>query len=240
MDQKGTALKLQTHQILGEDECARAHALVLEMRRFWTPRHETIPSFTLGAASYLDVPRSGVTEYYRGAVRGNILLRRRFDWLYLRLASSLRAVLDGPVGFTGRYALPGFHIYVGDERLKELVPTLHFDLQDRDLDWDDEAVRGNDACVSFTVPIAIPKCGAGLDVWDIRYGDTSDLDEAAVLALVRSLPRHHHAYRLGEMLVHGGDRLHRIANDRLPGEGESRVTLQGHGRLTHGSWELYW
>ena len=47
-------------------------------------------------------------------------------------------------------------------------------------------------------------------------------------------------YALGELFVHDGDHLHRIAADHPMASGERRLTLQGHGARLDGRWWLYW
>jgi hypothetical protein len=210
-------------RMLDAAACTRAHELVTSMRRYWTSRHETLPSFTLGAACYLDVPDHGFDEYYRRLVRGNLLLLRRFGWLYEQLRLTLERELGATVNFTSRYALPGFHLFEGHPELRRLEPKAHVDLQDRDLDWEDGGARLPDTRMSFTVPITVPACGAGLWIWDERQKD-----------------RRYYAYTPGEMLLHSGDRVHQIANEHLPEPGEVRLTMQGHGRKTNDVWVLYW
>ena len=56
---------------LPPEECTRVEESVLGLERYWIRRHEELPSFTLGAACYLDVVRHGTPSYYRLAVRGN-------------------------------------------------------------------------------------------------------------------------------------------------------------------------
>jgi hypothetical protein len=225
--------------LLDAPECALISETVLGMRKFWTQRHPTAPSYTLGAASYLDLSKP-FSEYLRGAIRGNNLLRRRFIWLYERLADTLQTTFGAKATYTARYALPGFHIFEGGKELRDLSARIHFDLQDMDLDWDDGGARPAGARFSFTLPITVPKAGAGLYVWNISYEESQAVDEEGLRTLAETRTREYIDYHAGELVIHSGDQLHQIAEDRMPESGEVRLTLQGHGRLTGGSWILYW
>ena len=49
----------------------------------------------------------------------------------------------------------------------------------------------------------------------------------------------HVPYRVGMAVCHSGHRLHQIAShDFAPGD--ERITLQGHGIMRKGVWQLYW
>lgn len=227
------------HPFLPAEDCPPIAQAVHDAARFWTRRHPTAPSFTLGAACYLDVPEHGIEEYYRRAVRGNVLLQRRFRPLYAQLLTRIVAILGAPAVYSNRYALPGFHVFVASPEIRALEPKVHFDLQDLDLEWEDGGARRPDERISFTLPVQLPKCGGGLWVWDIEHEDVRDqatIDVAALATHERTLVQ----YQVGELVVHSGDRLHQIENARQAEPGEVRMTLQGHARKTRGTWILYW
>lgn len=222
---------------LTEAQCDEITAKVAELERFWVRRHPELPSFTLGGAAYLDVPEGGVPRYLVAKSRGNKILARHFGWLHELLAELMTELLDGPVFITPRFALPGFHIYGHHPSLAELSPRVHWDLQDTRLPaWENEPRPAGERC-SFTLPISIPEGGAGVDIWDISSADVSYAE--AVAQAQEEAPRYF-AYTQGELFVHTGDLLHKIASVCLPKPGELRLTLQGHGRKSDRGWELYW
>jgi hypothetical protein len=226
--------------LLDPGECAAALEVVKAHRAAWTPRHDVLPSFTLGAAAYLDVPRHGVPVYIVRSVRNNKVLRRDLPWLYARLCDALAELLGAPAQVTRRFAVPGFHVFEHHPEMAALQPRLHFDLQAYHLDFDPAAARDPARRFSFTVAVAMPADGAGLHTWPIMHGDVADTSDAGLAAAASQTTSTYHPYVLGELFVHDGSHLHRIAADRQVRPGESRVTFQGHGILQDGAWQLYW
>lgn len=206
----------------------------------WAQRHPVLPTFTLGAAAYLDVPASGLASYRIRAARTNPVLRTHFGAALDELVDALADVLGGPTRWAPRRALPGFHVFLFHPQLTAVAPSLHFDLQHHLLAWP-EAVAASDAdrC-SFTVLIESGRRGAGLRTWPLTHAEHDGLDEAELLQRVRDRPPTAHRYELGELFVHPGSLLHQI--DPTPGldEGEARTTLQGHAVRLDGEWCVYW
>ncbi len=224
-------VKPTAHRFLDADDCTRARAAVDALKRYWIPRHPELPSFTLGAAAYLDIPTDGVRQYYTRATRARRALHREFGWLYERLVAAVEAALGSPAAITNVYAPPGFHLFQHHDRLGDLQPKLHYDLQHEHLDWNTSPNADPSRRFSFTVPIAIPAAGAGLYTWPILHGEDRRPTEADAT---------YHPYALGDLFVHDGAHLHQIAADRPLNPGEERVTFQGHGVLDDGVWQLYW
>ena len=207
------------------------------LERFWTRRHPDLPSFTLGAAAYLDIPAGGMPQYLRTKMPGNKILASHFGALHERMIDALTQTLGEPVHLTDRFALPGFHIYGHDPNMVGLKPVIHWDLQDTRLpDWEGKDRTSNEV-LSFTLPIRVPTTGAGIKIWKIHFGQF-DYEEA-LLEAKRNEPELH-SYAVGELFIHGGDLLHQISTETLPGPNEVRLTLQGHGRRGSSGWELYW
>ncbi|MCA9549755.1 MAG: hypothetical protein KC933_06945 [Myxococcales bacterium] len=231
---------LARRPLLDPTECAATMELVLAHRKLWTPRHDSLPSFTLGAAAYLDVPRHGIHTYIMRAVRNNKILRRELEWLFRRLTEAMAALLEAPVEVTPRFAVPGFHIFEYHLDLGQLQPRLHFDLQAFHLDFPTAAAADPARRLSFTVAVAMPADGAGLHTWPIKHGEVQDTSDSGLAAAAAKTTSTYHPYALGELFVHDGSHLHQIAADRRGVPGESRVTFQGHGLEVDGVWQLYW
>ena len=76
--------QLERERLLDTQQCERVVEEILALRAHWTARDESVPFFTLGAASYLDA-RQSESAYRRQAVELNPLLRERFGWLLERV-----------------------------------------------------------------------------------------------------------------------------------------------------------
>jgi hypothetical protein len=179
--------------------------------------------FTLGAASYIDAVRDKA-GYRQLAEEINPVLEAEFGWLYERLAGSLEAELGAPVRMRDGAARPGFHIFLRHEAFRFSLGAVHRDLQFKHLDWSDFGTVDFEHPISFTLSIALPKSGAGLNRW---LSSTADAPT-------------YHPYTAGSMVVHSGFDVHQIAPASELVEGDRRITLQGHGVLADGAWCLYW
>jgi len=208
--------------VLEPHECGVWCEQVLALRAQWTPRHPSLPFFTLGLAAYLDFARRGnpPATYRSPALRShyNALLSRHFGGLL----EACRAALAVHTGLATRFApdrasLPGFHIHLPHPVFAGEVASVHRDLQFRDVFPDVPATR--DDVLTFTVPIALP-AGSGINFW-------SGTEK-------RFLP-----YHLGRMLVHDGLSTHQAVlhpqNRDTP-----RIMLQGHGLRHADALVLYW
>ena len=208
--------KLREIAVLHADSCANLAEKVLNMGRYWINRNGF---YTLGAATYQDDPLA----YPAVANMSNPILFEAFSRLYREVLGYLSDALDTqvqlPTGGAG-IALPGFHIF--DHQTADMVGHPHIDepytrVDLSAYDWDKP--------FSFTLPICLPACGGGLDVWWNFTGE--DIDNFIGHSL---LPKpEYEEYKLGHLYLHDGLTPHRIANPAPIQEGEFRITLQGHG-----------
>jgi len=227
--------------MLDSAQCSAVVADILALRERWISR-SPCEFYTLGTASYLD---DGV-EYDTRASQLNPILDARFAWLYELLLGALRTTLDAPVYLADQKARPGFHVWgvpgipTGPEDA-----SLHFDLQYRRLRWPADAVLDVEHSVSFTLPLRLPRHGGGLAVWDTtqervdafyrRTQFAGSVHDIAVLFEERFEP-----YACGELVLHSGHVLHRIASVAEVYPDDLRICLQGHGLRYGGAWQLYW
>ena len=208
--------------VLESHDCRTWQDQVLALRAQWTPRHPSLPVFTLGLAAYLDFARRGSppAPYRSPALRShyNALLSRHFGGLL----EACRAALSAHTGLVARFApdrasLPGFHIHLPHPVFAGEVASVHRDLQFRDVFPEVAATRAD--VLTFTVPIALPP-GSGINFW--------------AAAEKRFQP-----YHLGRMLVHDGLATHQAVlhpeNRDTP-----RIMLQGHGLRHADALVLYW
>ena len=216
------------------------------MQEHWLPRGRSDRLFcTLGAASYLDCGeyKDPKDTYQQKAARLNPLLEENFDWLYQRVQQRLETLLNAPVSYKQDAALPGFHLW-----LSEAIPTrdlvsMHCDLQYQHLSWPDSAPLDFSKTLSFTLPIQLPKTGGGLDLADFNHLEflqmlpTHKIDWQLI---PRFRNRHIHPYQIGQLVMHSGYTMHRVAPTSRAMPDDKRVTLQGHAVLVDGGWQLYW
>lgn len=227
-------------------ETAGLHRQVLRRRRDWIPRGTTgITEFhTLGVATYLDFCCSDdpETDYLGRAPTANRVLARSFAGLYRRLRDALQRHLGEPVRYTRRFALPGFHIFLGQAIDRAAGAPVHFDQQYQYLPW--EADLDPVPPLSFTLPVALPAAGGGLDLWHMT---PDDVTRAVALGIEPDLDRLKerrfripHPYRAGSLALHSGLMLHRIGTAPVIRDDDERITLQGHAVRIRGTWVLHW
>jgi len=223
--------------VLTASECDRVRDAVQGVRADWISRSLEVPFYTLGAASYLDARNyAGYQELLK---RQNPMLRENFSWLYERLEAHLSEELGAPASCTTRLALPGFNIFLYSKVFEKPMASVHIDTQYLFHDW-----TGRDADlanpVSFTVSITLPHTGGGLNTWDICQSEMKARSTEKFGDVLRGRPIAYHAYKRGCMAVHSGHLLHQAAPGRDLAPGDERITVQGHGVLAGGVWELYW
>merc|ERR1719291_362290 len=91
--------------------------------------------------------------------------------------------------------------------------------------------------VSYTLPLIIPKAGAGLRVWQQPETDmTVDMWLAAFMTGKTSWE--YVPYQEGVLAMHSGQEYHSIAEDTVHAtrHDELRMTMQGHGVFCDGEW----
>lgn len=227
------------HRMLDATTCTAAADAVLALRAHWIRRVQGAEFYTLGAASYLD---SG--EQYRArAAELNPILGAHFGPLHASLARALTEVLVAPVEVALGKAVPGFHIWGVPGIPTSPVASLHFDLQYERLEWPADTQLAH--TISFTLPLRLPRAGGGLTMWDTTkprvdafYRDarfTGTLHDLTIL-----MPEHFEPYNCGELVVHSGLELHRIAPVASVEPDDLRITLQGHGVRAGERWVIYW
>ena len=232
--------------VLSSAECERVRQAIHALRSNWIVRGSANHSFyTVGAASYIDAaPSTAPPRYSEILAETNPVLREHFHWLYARLMNELSAHLQATVRTAEELALPGFHVWQG-----LTVPTssvsIHFDLQYMSIPWSDVGRSDRNRPLSFTLPIALPRGGGGLNTWDLTYEEQTANFRATrkyrpVEEMAKLRTRTFHPYTLGVLALHSGHRLHQIAAVDRAYPDDERITLQGHGLFCDGAWTIYW
>ncbi|HEV7880857.1 hypothetical protein [Bradyrhizobium sp.] len=230
--------------MLRESECASILEQINGLRHRWITRNPN-RFYSLGRATYLDT--MGI-EPAKGAFQcrlksDNYLLQISFKSLYLVLGELLQGVLGGKVEITREFAVPGFHIFLGEASAGAGMASPHFDMQYRLLKWAEEKDEAEP--ISFTLPIRLPRAGGGLDVWKDTPADMEGRYRRGEMASIHQYaeklgPRHFHRYSLGHLTVHLDRVLHRVGSVAGVQPDDARITLQGHGRKLDGVWHIYW
>jgi hypothetical protein len=216
------------------------------LRKHWIPRGTTgvTEFYSLGTAAYLDFccSENPIEDYVKGSPRANKPLKKALGAMYERVRAGIEAEIGEPVRLTDRFALPGFHIFLGQAIYRASGAPVHFDQQYQYLPWG----RKLDGVppLSFTMPIALPKAGGGLDTWNVtpddvtrmvQLGQEPDLDKVKETKF-----KSHHPYKLGTLSLHSGLLLHRLGRVDKIRDDDERITLQGHGVRINGTWILHW
>lgn len=224
--------------VLTDQECREIRARIMELRPEWLQRNPYVPFYTLGAASYMDAARSPAA-YQELARKYNPVLEENFAALYRAVAGKLSEQLQAPVDYARHLALPGFHIYLSSKVFEKPVASIHCDSQYSLHDW-----SGMDADlsrpISFTLSIALPKNGGGLNTWNLTFPELAGLSQQEITELTRRRDQSYHPYRTGHLALHSGHIMHQAAPGRDVQPEDERITLQGHGIRAAGVWRLYW
>lgn len=209
----------------------------MNLRPQWILRNIWAPFYTLGAASYIDAA-AGSSKYAEFAAEFSPVLRDNFGWLYERVCGVLASALGAPVTLSDKLAPPGFHIYLSSKLFEKPIASIHCDSQYSLHEWDDPDADFTRP-MSFTLPVALPRNGGGLNVWDLTYEELAAAG-GDMSALLGSRARTCHSYRKGFMALHSGHVMHQAAPGVDVQPDDERITLQGHGIFANGAWRLYW
>jgi len=230
---------LSNAPILSDSECDVVRRQIFALRESWTQRHPDVPFYTLGTASYLDANGGHYPEYLQKKERSNPVLIEHFRWLYDRVAELASAELGGPAHYDDRLARPGFHVYLANPAFGQPVAKIHCDLQYQSIDWSGFAVAKNELHVSFTISIALPASGGGLNYWNVDHTEARSDPNSAKQKFDRNKPLYH-PYAKGSMLIHSGQMIHQASIMKDVRPSDERITMQGHGIRLDESWLLYW
>ena len=210
----------------------------------WEQRNMDLPFFTLGAASYLDSSRVSNKRYYNKLERLNPILWANFEWLYDLVLGGLKQITGKACQLADGQALPGFHIFLAHQQFLEPVASMHIDLQHQTLLWPEgQQIDLKQNTLSFTLALALPESGAGLNTWPESHKDLMAMPFWSTLlgsAEIQSKCRYIE-YQPGQMVIHSGQLLHQIAPLREYNPLDRRMTLQGHAVLCDkNTYLIYW
>lgn len=225
-------------ELLTKEETKEVYQTVHELKENWIQRHPILPFYTLGLASYIDVPQDK-QGYYKGAKHHNSILRDRFGWLYERLTDILAEYLQAPITYPENLALPGFHIFLSHPAFIHPVSSIHFD-KSYMFHWQPSKEVDFNNPISFTLTINLPKHGGGLYVWDMQYEEAKGLSNLELEKLANQRNKSFHLYKVGSLVLHSGHAVHQIAPAINLQPEDERITLQGHGVRYQNCWQIHW
>ena len=211
--------------VFDADQCLEIAATVKELSAYHVNRGNF---WTLGAATYQD----DVLAYPAIANAFNPIISAYFGKYFNYVKDALHIAFDTEIGmFAKDVGLPSFHIF--NHEVGATKGHIHTDEPYERIDL--SAFKW-DAPFSFTIAVELPKNGGGIDFWWNHSGE-----ELERLNALGSIPEPSYLpYQLGKMYLHSGKHPHRIANpEPHMGEGEWRITLQGHGITTDDSIAIY-
>lgn len=217
------AAEVHLATVLTGEEAARCAATVLdpppEVRAAcWS---EAPDLTTIGEPVYRNRERP---EYYEERARAtNRLLYGRYRDLYDRVAALFEDRYGEPVAFVDRLAIPGFHLMRYAEPGTYQGGGWHLDELARQVPYFVEHAGEVTGILNFTLPLAVPSGGTGMDLVDDRTGEEL-----------------HIPYEPGVMLFNEQEVRHRIGCSTSLVPGECRLTLQGHGVRFRGRVLLFW
>jgi len=231
--------KTSSLSVLTLSECREIRSLVYALKECWLKRNPFVPFYTLGAASYIDAAKNQ-QDYYRKAQQYNPILRDRLEWLYKRLAETLAQFLKAPTSYQHSLALPGFHVYLACKLFEQPIASIHCDLQYKLVNWESPEQTDFTKPISFTLAISLPKFGGGLNIWELRHQEIVGIPRSEIQQVIKSRAKRFYPYQVGQLIIHSGHTIHQAAPAKNIQPDDERITLQGHGIFSQGSWQLYW
>lgn len=218
-------MKIHTYDSspLFADMCPSVAERVMDLQDFWINRGGF---YTLGAATYQDCPLA----YPAIANAFNPIIEQYFSSLLRVLQSVLSRMHCRNVVRLNGVGLPSFHIFTPEAN--GMVGSPHVDEPYKRVRWPSEISNP----FSFTLPVMLPACGGGMNVWP----DCTEAQIDHFAACGELPPAEYFPYEVGKLYTHSGETPHQIASTGDLAEGEARITLQGHGvTLASGEMVLY-
>jgi len=186
---------------------------VIKLKTLWERRHNDFIFYTLGPCAYMD----GIKPEYQINIKVvNPMLKAEFSDMYEKVAGYLSSILNEPITLSDELAHPSFHILESNEYAFYNGGKWHIDVPQMAVGHADKEQ------ITFTLPIKLPTGGAGIDYTEDNR-------------TIQYLP-----YKEGEIIVHSGLTMHRIAPLKTCVPGELRITLQGHVIRINGKLNMFW
>ena len=235
-------------KIFSKKECKEIVNTLVKKQDKWENRSPSGNFFmSYGALTYLDATkgvandpeydkfrntdRSTPNIYEKKAKYFNDIMIKDFAWMYDKIKAYYEERFEKPITF--KHALPGFHIFQTAEQLNhdyvKNLATIHIDQPQTSHKWKNGMLSAS----SFTIAVDLPKCGAGLNVWQdesvfnninsVFFYEMSKENQLAIIKNAEYFP-----YKLGYIYEQSGLTRHQITCHGDVMKGERRITVQGH------------
>jgi hypothetical protein len=244
-----SSLHITEHSFLDQNECEAIISLLNEHPQLAIDRNpKQLETFiTYGRAAYLDVclPQAEPDRNYFSIVaQSNQLLQILLEDFYEKLRVMIEELLGDPVKYEPNLlSLPGIHIFRGSGIHSAGASGVHFDVQYQKLKFP-APLDVNIPPISFTIPLINPSNGTGLQVHDVSYEDYERAYRRGYIntfdQLVQRRTSAYYPYTIGRLFLHRGLVAHCITSPDPISHSDERITIQGHGVRSEGTWILYW
>jgi hypothetical protein len=242
-----------TQKILNAHHIESALLEVDQLSPYWIRRApQPLESFTLGAATYLDLtPRCQNYDAIR--LKINPILEMRLGWLYTLLIGALSEEF-GPMVLQKELAFPGFHIFgampgqstsvAGCTMMERPIASVHIDAPYRAhmSIWSQYKKIDFLNPLSITLCLRLPESGGGLNMWQELVQETRHAGHDMVDCHFSGIDKNafrYIPYQTGCVYVTSGHQVHQIAPSRPMLPEDRRVTLQAHAVRCDGVWRLF-
>lgn len=212
--------------VLTESDCSKAREIVHSLRPLWDTER-----FRLGAGVSYYKP---IALYYASARQMNPILKQHFSWIYDQLVQTFSEHFGCTVVFRDDLALPGFNIYCGPYDFSRVQYNVHIDLQYNYLSWNPPGSADFQSTISFTLPIALPVNGSGLNIW-LAERSSVELDPDSLTPESAFYQK----YVPGIATIHDGKHYHQMCINNDCHVFDERISLQGHGIVQDGRLVVY-
>ena len=218
----------------------------------------------------LDRPRptsphltSSSLTYYAAVASYRAPLLSRFGLVHDRVTAGLKRALNATdVRYLpgNKTSVPGFHIIPSHLAWSRSLFRFHYDesftsimshvVEANGVTEIDESGCDAESRVSFTLAVALPAKGSGLNYADFGGADNDECRIDNPTSPHRCYDLKRQEYEVGSMVVHAGRLVHSIGEWEYGGAGKNRITMQGFGFKCGGSgiegdgkgdrWYIYW
>lgn len=241
------------HLLLSPEECLKALDQIYNLQNHWLQtcfKTILLPFYTLGLATYITFGKNyseylrylSPIDYAQQAALINPIMHHHFNWLYQKVQTFFQDFFSFTVHTHPLLALSGFHIFTHSEAFlsNRSLPSIHFDLQYKEFilkKWDHVSIQET---LSFTLALALPSVGSGLNVWPMTKEPWASLTLPEKQAWLKSHPPLYSPYTVGQIILQSGSYLHQMTMPPSSQSEERRITLQGHLIKIEDTYYMYW
>lgn len=230
--------KFYTKKVIDIEDCKYFSKKIFNLRKEWK-RKELNFFYTLGSPLY-QAPKC-IQDYFEEAKIYNHLILSNFSDLYGLILDVLSRELNLKLSYFYPLSIPGFHIFEFNNNSQYHGGGPHFDLSYQSLKCMHQDLIFAGKNITFTLPLELPKQGSGIEIWDFHYFDRlSSGREESLFSIAKRLQSKYYDYKLGFLSIYSGFFLHQIPSHYHVGDGDNRITLQGHCANINGDWIVFW